>query len=69
MKLYIIEQESKEGKKYKRVILKMTNDMTGEEIFYSGFLNELETIKSWGDRGWLEAAAELTRDRPPKKEK
>ena len=67
MKLYIIEQENKEGKKYKRVILKMTNDMTGEEIFYSGFLNELSEVRSWGKTGWLEAAAELTRDRPPEK--
>ena len=66
MKLYIIEQESKEGKKYKRAILKMTNDMTGEEIFYSGFLDELSIMKEWGKYGLLEAAADLTRDRPRK---
>jgi hypothetical protein len=45
MKLYIVEQESKGGKKYKRAIVKMTNDMTGEEVFYSGFLDELSIMK------------------------
>jgi len=64
MKLYIIEQESKEGKKYKRAIIKMTNDMTGEELFYSGFLRELDTMTSWGEKGWLEAYAEISKDKP-----
>ena len=45
MKLYIIKQESKDGKEYKRAIVKMTNDMSQEEIFFSGFLKEFDEEK------------------------
>jgi hypothetical protein len=41
MKLYIVKYE-KNNQEYKKAVLKMSNDLTGEEIFYSGFLNELE---------------------------
>jgi hypothetical protein len=45
MKLYIIKQTSKDGKEYKRASLRMTNDLTGEEVFLSGFLKEFDEEK------------------------
>ena len=45
MKLYIVKYE-KNNEEYKKIVLKMSNDMTGEEIFYSGFLRELEEERS-----------------------
>jgi len=44
MKLYIIKYE-KNNEEYKKVVLKMSNDLAGEEVFYSGFLRELEEEK------------------------
>jgi hypothetical protein len=44
----------------------MSNDLTGEEIFYSGFLNELEEERNWGKKGQLESFAELRKDQPKK---
>ena len=66
MRIYIVNYE-KEGKEYKKVILKMVNDLTGEEVFYSGFLRNLAGLKSWGKSGWLESYAEVYRDKPLKK--
>jgi hypothetical protein len=50
MKAYIINYQ-KEGKTFKKIVLKATNDLTGEEVFYSGFLRDLEGQKSWGKSG------------------
>jgi hypothetical protein len=66
MKLYIVKYE-KDDQEYKKVVLKVSNDLSGEEIFYSGFLKELEEEKKWGQKGWLSSYAELYKDRPEKK--
>ena len=66
MKLYIVKYE-KDNEEYKKVILKLQNDLSGEEIFYSGFLKELEEERDWGQKGKLESFAELYKDRPEKK--
>lgn len=65
MKLYIVNYR-KDGKEYKKVVLKATNDLSGEEVFYSGFLKDLEEPKNWGKNGLLESYAEINRDREPK---
>ena len=62
MKVYIINYQ-KEDKQFKKVVLKATNDLTGEEVFYSGLLRDLESQKSWGEKGWLESYAEVYRDK------
>lgn len=67
MKLYIIKQTSKDGKEYKRASLRMTNDLTGEEVFLSGFLREFDEDKKWGENGILESYAEISRDKPREK--
>lgn len=66
MRVYIVNYQ-KDGKEYKKVVLKATNDLTGEEVFYSGFLRDLGGQKSWGKSGWLESYAEVYRDRPKEK--
>ena len=63
MKVYIVKYE-KNNEEYKKVVLKMSNDLAGEEVFYSGFLRELEEEKDWGKKGKLESYAELYKDRP-----
>jgi len=65
MRVYIINYE-KDKEKFKKVVVKMTNDLTGEEIFYSGFLKDLGELRSWGKKGWLESYAEIYRDKPKK---
>jgi len=45
MKVYIVNYQ-KDGKEYKKVILKMSNDLSGEEVFYSGFLRNLDGERS-----------------------
>jgi len=50
MRVYIVNYQ-KDGKEYKKVVLKATNDLTGEEVFYSGFLRDLGGQKSWGKSG------------------
>jgi hypothetical protein len=66
MKLYIVKYE-KNNEEYKKVVLKLQNDLSGEEIFYSGFLRELDEEKPWGEKGQLQSYAELNRDRPSAK--
>ena len=63
MKVYIVNYQ-KDGKEYKKVILKISNDLSGEEVFYSGFLRNLDGERSWGKTGWLESYAEIYKDRP-----
>ena len=63
MKVYIVKYE-KDQQEYKKIILKMSNDLSGEEVFYSGFLRELEEERNWGKKGSLESYAELYKDRP-----
>ena len=41
MKVYIVKYE-KDQQEYKKIILKVSNDLSGEEVFYSGFLRDLE---------------------------
>ena len=67
MKVYIVKYE-KDHQEYKKVVLKISNDLSGEEVFYSGFLRGLENERSWGKKGKLESYAELYRDKnDPKK--
>ncbi|CAI2201688.1 11616_t:CDS:2, partial [Funneliformis geosporum] len=35
----------KNNEEYKKIVLKMSNDLAGEEVFYSGFLKELDEQK------------------------
>lgn len=44
MKIYIVKYE-KNNEEYKKIVLKLSNDLAGEEVFYSGFLRELEEEK------------------------
>ncbi|WNE40447.1 MAG: hypothetical protein GBAus27B_000514 [Mycoplasmataceae bacterium] len=67
MKIYIVNYQDKNGKELKKVVLKATNDLTGEEVFYSGFLKDLATPKQWGKSGELESYAEIYKDRPNKR--
>jgi hypothetical protein len=62
MRIYVINYH-KDGKEFKKVVLKMVNDLTGEEVFYSGFLREVTNQITWGKSGWLESYAEVYRDR------
>ena len=65
MKVYIIKYESdKNGEEFKKVIVKASNDLSGEETFYSGFLHEVDGEKKWGKNAILEAAAEISKDKP-----
>ena len=63
MKCYLIQQTSQKRNSYKRVILKATNDLTGEEIYFSGFYEEFDQPKQWGKEGRLLGYAEISRDR------
>ena len=45
MKLYLVQATSQKGNSYKRVILKATNDLNGEEIYFSGFYEEFDQPK------------------------
>lgn len=67
MKVYIIKARDKNNKEYTKVVLKATNDLTGEEVFYSGFLRDLLEPKKWGKNGELESYAEIYKDRPNKR--
>lgn len=67
MKVYIVNYQDKNGKELKKVVLKATNDLTGEEVFYSGFLRDLIEPKNWGKSGSLKNYAEIYKDRPHKK--
>ena len=62
MKLYIVKYE-KNNEEYKKVVLKISNDLSGEEVFWSGFLKELAEERKWGQKGWLAGYAELSKDR------
>ena len=62
MQIYIIKYE-KDGKELKKVVLKITNEMTDETVWYSGFLNDLDTLKTWGKSGWLESVATIRKDK------
>ena len=62
MQIYIIKYE-KDGKELKKVVLKITNEMTDETAWYSGFLNDLDNIKTWGKSGWLESTATIYKDK------
>jgi len=66
MQIYIVKYD-KEGKEYKKVVLKMVNEFNQETHWYSGFLKEVE-FKSWG-KGWLEGTATIypDEDRKPNK--
>ena len=66
MKIYVIKYE-KNNEEYKKIVLKMQNDLTGEEVFYSGFLKELSEERKWGEKGWLSGYAEIYKDKPTKK--
>ena len=66
MRVYIVNYVSKDKKEFKKVVVKASNDLTGEEVFYSGFLRDLEEQKEWGKNGWLESYAEVNRDKPKK---
>jgi hypothetical protein len=39
--------------------------MTDETAWYSGFLNDLDNIKTWGKSGWLESTATIYKDKSP----
>ena len=67
MKLYLIQATSQKGNSYKRVILKATNDLNGEEIYFSGFWEEFDQPKQWGKEGQLLGFAEISRDRKSEK--
>ena len=67
MKCYLIQQTSQKGNSYKRVILKATNDLTGEEIYFSGFYEEFAEPKQWGKEGQLLGFAEIGRDKNSEK--
>jgi len=45
MKMYLIQATSKKGHLYKRVIVKASNDLSGEEIYFSGFFEEFLEAK------------------------
>ena len=64
MKLYIIEKVSKDGNEYKRAVIRAVNDLTGEEVYFSGFVEEFTSVKKWGENGSLLMFAELSRDKP-----
>jgi hypothetical protein len=49
------------------VIVKSTNDLTGEEIYFSGFYEEFAEPKQWGKEGQLLGFAEISRDRSSEK--
>ena len=68
MQIYIIKYE-KDGKELKKVVLKITNEMTDETIWYSGFLEDLDAIKTWGKSGWLESVATIRKDKAVEEKK
>jgi hypothetical protein len=50
MQVYIINYQ-KDNKTYKKVVLKIVNELNQETFWYSGFLRDLEAQKSWGKSG------------------
>lgn len=68
MKVYIVKYYSQDGKESRRVLLKMNNDFTGEEVFFGGFLREPKEQATWGKKGWLESYAEIYKEKPLKLE-
>jgi hypothetical protein len=65
MQIYLIKYE-KDGKELKKVVLKITNELADETVWYSGFLKDLPEIKTWGKSGWLESTATIYKDRNEK---
>ena len=61
MQIYVIKYE-KNNEEYKKVVLKMTNEFTNETHWYSDCLKEVETQKTWGKSGFLEATATIWKD-------
>jgi hypothetical protein len=66
MQIYVIKYE-KNNEEYKKIVLKITNEFTNETHWYSGFLREVATPKTWGKSGWLEQTATIFKDEPTKK--
>ena len=66
MQIYIVKYE-KNNEEYRKVILKITNEFTGETAWHSGFLKEVESEKTWGKSGELEQVATIYKDEPSKK--
>ena len=66
MQVYIVNYQ-KDNKTYKKVVLKIVNEMGQETFWYSGFLRELEEKRDWGKSGWLESSAIIYPDKNNKK--
>ncbi|MCE8163237.1 MAG: hypothetical protein I3273_02630 [Candidatus Moeniiplasma glomeromycotorum] len=66
MQVYIINYQ-KDNKTYKKVVLKIVNELTQETFWYSGFLRDLDEQRSWGKSGWLESSAIIYPDKNNKK--
>jgi len=70
MKLYIVKKKTKNGDGfYKLAVVKSTNDLNGEEVFFSGFYEELDEARKWGEDGFLLGVADITRDRERNRKK
>lgn len=61
MQIYVIKYE-KNDEEYKKVVLKITNEFTNETHWYSGFLHDVKSQKTWGKSGWLEQTATIRKD-------
>lgn len=66
MQIYLIKYQ-KNDQEYKKVVLKITNEFTNETHWYSGFLQDVQSQKTWGKSGWLEQTATIHKDEEQKK--
>lgn len=58
MKLYVIKYEN--GKE--KVSVRITNELTGESVYWNGYLEWLMEEKAWGEKGKLLAVSSLERE-------
>jgi hypothetical protein len=69
MKAYLVKYQGKDGKELTKLLVKMTNEMTGEERWFAGFINDLPLAKQWGTTGTLVASGDIYLEKPLKKDK
>ncbi|WNE40077.1 MAG: hypothetical protein GBAus27B_000144 [Mycoplasmataceae bacterium] len=66
MKAYLVKYQAKDGRELTKLLVKMTNEMTGEEKWLAGFLNDLPLERQWGQTGTLVASGDIYWERPLK---
>ena len=67
MKAYLVKYQGKDGRELTKLLVKASNELTGEEKWFAGFINDLPLAKSWGPTGTLVATGDIYLEKPLKK--